>query len=663
MSQSALWQSPLDLEAIFNRQGPPAYPFYDERGQLFWLESLVAYKGRLALVHKLGDEIQPITPKEYQVRTAVHEYGGQAFCYVEDAVIFNNYDDGGLYMQDLPHASGHERAIKKPLRITKDISGQIGFADICVNQPRRIVLAVQERIAKPENINCLSVIELQTDGLREPQIIESGADFYCCPSICADGTKIAWVQWNHPNMPWDESAAYIADLNQVDDRYQLTNKRLINGGANVSICQLGFLQDGSLAYAKDGESKLDSPTNFWNLYTWNDGEVNALTSDLAEYGDAHWVFGQKRWVQSGPDSLIAIRTRQGRDELVQIVLNTKRVSVLGDGFARLAQLSLSPDNSKVCAVAHYADREPSVLQLKLPLQSGANVAFDIRHSIAQELSEDTVSIPQLTAFATADGEQAMANYYRPQHPTRSYTEHSAVPAIVMVHGGPTSRADQSLAMLVQFFTSSGFAVIDVNHRGSTGLGRHYRQKLLGQWGEIDAADIKDAVNYFVQAGLVHPDKVCIRGGSAGGYAVLRALTRYPDLFSVGACYYGIGNLITLSEITHKFESRYTDQLIGEQFDPTSAHSLDSRFTQRSPIFEMDKIKSPVILFQGLDDKVVPPAVSREVVKVLQQGAIEHEYIEYEREGHGFRQAQTRVDALSKEMAFYQRILSRVDNGI
>lgn len=658
MSQFAQWQSPLDLEAIFSRQGPPAYPFYNLGGQLFWLESLTAYKGRLAIVAKVGEETKPLTPKDFQVRTAVHEYGGQAFCYHNEAIVFNNYNDGRLYTQSLPV---EDEKVSAPKPLSECTANQVGFADLSVNHTKNWLVAVQEQVAEPENTNCITLINLDAELPKQPQCLASGADFYSCPSISPDGSKLAWVQWNHPNMPWDESAACMADLVAIEGQVQLTNQRLIDGGKEISICQLAFLRDGSLVYAKDQQTTNDGAANYWNLYRWRDDAVSTLTADLAEYGDAHWVFGQTRWVQIDNDSLLAIRTRQGQDELVHISMANKAVTKIADEFARLSQINISPSGAKVCVVAQYTDQESKVLEFSL--KGGKVSAGESRYAIAPMLSPEWVSVPQVVTFKTSDGEHAYANFYQPKHTGYSEKQGAAAcavaPAIVMVHGGPTSRADQSLSLLVQFFTTSGFAVIDVNHRGSTGLGRQYRQKLLGSWGEVDAADIKDAVKHFVDAGLVHPEKICIRGGSAGGYAILRALTRYPNLFSAGACYYGIGNLITLSAITHKFESRYTDQLVGEKFDPATAALLNSRFTQRSPIFEMDKIKSPVILFQGLDDKVVPPAVSREVVNVLQQGGVQHEYIEYQGEGHGFRQAQTRVDALSKEMAFYRRILGGV----
>jgi dipeptidyl aminopeptidase/acylaminoacyl peptidase len=226
----------------------------------------------------------------------------------------------------------------------------------------------------------------------------------------------------------------------------------------------------------------------------------------------------------------------------------------------------------------------------------------------------------------------------------------------MVHGGPTARTVPVLDPARQYWTTLGFAVLDLNYRGSSGYGRRYRQSLLGHWGEMDVEDIIDGIDYLIQQDRVDPGQVCIRGRSAGGYAVLRALTCYPDRFHAGACYFGIGNLVTLARTTHKFESRYIDRLLGEKFDPERALQPDSLFYRRSPVHYMDRLRSPVIVFQGKDDKVVPPKLSREIVRVLQLHNVAHEYVEYEGEGHGFRQTDTNVDALSRETAFFLKIL-------
>ena len=296
----------------------------------------------------------------------------------------------------------------------------------------------------------------------------------------------------------------------------------------------------------------------------------------------------------------------------------------------------------------------------LALQKGAGRSGRPVHAAASGTAAHNCGRAQPIAYPTRDGERGYAYFHGPFNRRYRGPPDAKPPLLVMVHGGPTGRTTPEFHPLKQFFTSLGYAVLDINHRGSTGYGRAYRQRLLGCWGEIDATDIADGVNYVVEKNLADPALVFIRGGSAGGYAVLRALTRFPEMFSGGACYYGIGNLITLARITHKFEGYYTDRLIGEKFDPRTADDLArnpaSRFVERSPVFHLDRLNSPLILFQGLQDKVVPPAISREVAECLDKKGIPYQYIEYENEGHGFRQLPNRVDSLERETAFFASII-------
>jgi dipeptidyl aminopeptidase/acylaminoacyl peptidase len=266
-------------------------------------------------------------------------------------------------------------------------------------------------------------------------------------------------------------------------------------------------------------------------------------------------------------------------------------------------------------------------------------------------------VPAQLAYPTRDGSEAHAWYYRPvNHRYRAPAE-ELPPLLVMVHGGPTARCDSSLNLLRQFWTGRGFAVLDVNHRGSTGYCRQYRQALQNKWGVIDSADVADAVMYVTREKMADPRMVCIRGGSAGGYVVLRALTLFPDLFCAGASYYGIGNLVTLMEFTHKFEARYLDGLLGEAYHGRLSDRPGTPYFDRSPIHQVSRLKSPMIIFQGLDDNVVPPRLAHELVDTLEQGGVMHQYVEYAGEGHGFRNQDTRVDSLQKEASFFVRVIS------
>jgi len=631
--------SHLKIKDLFARPGTPAYPFKDDKGQLCWLEALTKDGGRLALKQKTASGERIVTPPGFQIRSRVHEYGGKCFCVVADSVYFNNYADGLIYRQAL-HAD------TTPLAISHPTTSPSSYADLHYSKPLNAIVAIQEMQSEAgvQNQNQLVAFFL---GQPEPlaiQVLARGRDFYAAPCLSRAGDKLAWLEWDNPDMPWDASRLLCAGLLSDNGVLSLKGVQKIAGDETTSICQPGFLQNGDLLFCMDQAADSGSALDFWNLYRSDGESIFAITQDRAEYGEAHWVFGQHRWVQTRESSVLAIATQDESDQLLEIDLATASQRRIGGSYARLSQLT-ECDGIAYC-IAEYTDQPAQIVEI-LP-----DASINALSAPALWLAERDVAQPQFIRYPTRDGKHAYANFYASS--VKDSDQPSAL--VVLVHGGPTARAATALSPLVQYFAQNGFSVLDVNHRGSTGHGRAYRQALLGQWGEIDADDIADAIEFVVSERGVDPGKIFIRGGSAGGYAVLRALTRFPDLFCGGACYYGIGNLITLSEITHKFEGRYTDRLIGERYTPESAALPDSRFRSRSPIFDIEKISSPLILFQGLDDRVVPPEVSREMVRTLTNNGVVHEYIEYEGEGHGFRKAETKIDALRREIAFFEDIL-------
>lgn len=629
---------PLEIKDLFSRPGAPSYPFHDDRGQLCWVEAITERGGILAIKQQTPAGSRTLTSGSFQIRTRVHEYGGQCFCCVAGDVYFNNFADGLIYRQSL-----HDDEMPVPISI--ETSSASAYADLHYSSQINILIAVQELTAEDgqDNISRIVAFDLKQDGCMASEILCEGADFYANPCISPDGHKLAWTQWQQPNMPWDESSLYYADISKEENGIVLSKAKKIAGDHHQSICQAGFLSNGDLLFAMDAEAAQNSAQNYWNLYRAANAEIHSITEELAEFGEAHWIFGQRRWVQLDEQTLLAIRTQNDTDQLLEINLASGKQIQRGDNYARLSQLYHA--GAKTLCIASHLDKPPQILTRA---QDGS-ISFTAL--LENWIDPATVSLPQSIAYPTRDGAQAHANYY-----PANASNNRASALLVLVHGGPTSRADAALSPLVQYFCQNNFAVLDVNHRGSTGHGRAYRQALLGQWGEIDADDIADAIEYIVQQKSLNPKRVFIRGGSAGGYAVLRALTRFPKLFRGGACYYGIGNLITLAEITHKFEGHYTDQLIGEVYTPATANQAESRFMSRSPIFDIEHIQSPLILFQGLEDKVVPPAVSREMVQTLAQNGVKHEYVEYSGEGHGFRKAETRIDALKREFAFFKQLL-------
>jgi len=628
------------------------YPTFHDRF-VYWVEAKPDQGGRIVLMRRENDGSEIcITPPDFNIRTRVHEYGGQCFVLTDDSIVFSNFADNRLYRQRLNPAD-------KPLPLTpeKNDDESIGlYADLqVVNGGEWLVFVYEKEIKGSENTNCIAAINLsnKSKGEQEPQVLVEGHDFFANPVVSPDGTYLAWVQWDHPNMPWDSSEAGVSELRANSDSITTENVKTIAGGDGHSVCQLTFSPNGILCFAMDKEPVVDEADNFWNLYRYNtrEGGLTRITHDPAEYGEAHWIFGQVRYVFINNNEIFACRTDKDGDALVHIDIGSGTVSEIESAYNDFSQLSHNESHDSILMVAANHESDGAIVEMKL-----ADRSFAIVKQLPSILSPDDISSPRTVVYETTDGGQAFAYFYMPRNSKHECADDSLPPMLVFVHGGPTSKTTPAFNATKQFWTTLGFAVLDVNHRGSTGHGRSYRQALLGRWGVIDAADIVDGVHYVVRNNLADSEKTFIRGGSAGGYAVLRVLTEYPDIFRAGACYYGIGNLQTLAEITHKFEGRYLDGLLGESYDPVNADQPGSPYRQRSPIFFMDKVKSPMILFQGEDDKVVPPAVSREVVETLKRNGVYHEYIEYPAEGHGFRRSETRIDALQRESKFFVELI-------
>ena len=639
-----LWKSHLDPETVLDKAVRPEYPFRHEV-RLFWLQTLSGKQGRTALMaQSQAGRTEVITPDGFDIRTRVNEYGGRCFCIAGDRIVFNNFDDGCLYVQKM-------EAGATPSRLAAWGEGPIpGFADLETSPDGRWIVAVMET-PNPAGENSCRIVAIrleQESGAGEagrPIVpLVSGADFYAGPAISPDGGRLAWIEWSHPHMPWDRARLMRADI-RAGDPVSIENPAAVVDREGWSVCQSGFLHDGELIFVSDNPE-----CDFWNFYRFTaSGEVSRISDEKGEFGEAHWVFGQRRWCELEAGTVAAVLTERDGDRIVRLDTKTGTCRSLSDRLAGYSHLGPDDSGALIC-VAHHEDRIPEIVRI-----AGSSGAERDSGWPAPAIRKDAPS-PEFVEYSTTRGEVAYGYFYRPHHPGYRGHDGTRPPLVVMVHGGPTGRSSREYAGIRHYFCSLGFALLDINHRGSTGFGRTFRQSLLGNWGIDDCDDIVAGIRHVIDEDRVDADLVFIRGGSAGGYAVLRALTRCSELFCAGASYYGIGNLITLSEITHRFESRYTDRLLGETFDRNRATSPESRFTMRSPVFEMDRLDCPLILFQGSDDRVVPPEVSREVVELLRKKDIRHAYHEYPGEGHGFRQKATRIDALTRETDFFVDII-------
>ncbi|MFX0202610.1 MAG: prolyl oligopeptidase family serine peptidase, partial [Candidatus Hodarchaeota archaeon] len=563
---------------------------------IYWLEQRPAEQGRVALVKcDESGQISDVTPKEYWIRTRVHEYGGGAYTLNDQYVYFVNFKDQRIYRQSLT-----EKQLPQPLTPKKNLDGSLGKygALELSSNGTQLVFVYEKEYADKENENFIAVLDLTSEELREPAILACGNDFYADPKISPDGKRIVWLTWNHPKMPWDYTELIVA---KFDEMYLVTgSEQKIAGGLNVSVCLPKFDQHGNLYYVMDEAGQGEkSIKNWWNLYCYKNGKTELITKELAEFGMPLWVLGQSGYSFLSSGNLICRTIAQGKANLVVVDPKKKECSLLDLPFTEYDSLQID-GNDDLVFVGASPLTPPAIIKLNLELMK----ITILKPSTTLKISEEDLSIPKFISYPTSDGKMAYGYLYMPKNSKYKAPEDEKPPLIVIVHGGPTGRTSSALYLRkgIQFWTSQGYAVLDVEYRGSTGYGRNYRDALLGECGVIDALDIKDGVNFLLKEGLVSK-KIVIRGGSAGGYAVQRALTLFPELFSAGASYYGIGNLLTLVEGIHKFESHYLDSLLGASL----AEGL-AIYQERSPINHLDKLRAPMILFQGLEDKIVTPEV-------------------------------------------------------
>ena len=673
MSDFLAWQSSLSLEQVFSSSDSFSYPV-SYGGGFFYLTQLKNEKSRSALMFSKDGETRCVTPAPFNLRTKVSEYGGKPFWLFGDQLYFANQADQCLYKQTIT-TNGDQCVLSEPQRVSPKATDDAVFmyTDL-VKVSDSLLLCIIE-CAKPskadENKSYLATMDVnQAD--KAPVVVEQGADFYSNLVFSKQTNAVAWVQWQHPAMPWDANQLYTAQITVENGDVSILDKSQVELDQSASVCQLLFANNGALFFsadfnrnvviadgAKDSKA-LNSSSDFWNVYCYEhskpDAQAIQVTKEILEFGYPHWQYGDARIVQYNESTLLTVGSAPSGDQLFLIDQDT------------LAVKPMLKTNSTIQSLSSNANG--SALMVELPADKGARLVQFENHELNKfesqvllkneiPLSADNVSLAEHIGFTTKEGDQAFGFYYPPTNSDYVDAAFSSMapPLIVMVHGGPTARAYGHFDIQKQFWTSRGFALFDVNHRGSSGYGRVYRDALYDQWGEVDCQDIIDGIEHLIDQGKADANSICIRGKSAGGYAVLRALTEHPEVFKVGACYYGIGNLATLADTTHKFEKHYADRLIGEEYDEAAAKQTDSRFYQRSPIHKVSQLKSAMIVFQGLQDKVVPPEVAHEVVSVLKQSGVDHEYVEYSDEAHGFRQVNNNIDAWTKELAFYRRVLA------
>ncbi len=613
------WRSPVTPKLITSDSLRLSDP-RDGASAIYWLEGRPAEAGRTVLVRSQNDgSILDVTPAPYNVRSKAHEYGGGAYALAGERVWFVNFDDQCLYVVD---------GNTPPRRLTEPSTRR--FADLEPDLARNRLIAVcEDHVGDSEPVTTLVAIGLD-DG--DVTTLARGHDFFSTPRLSPCGGKLAWLHWDHPDMPWDSTVLNVAGL---DDAGQPCKPQQVAGGDGVSVFQPEWTGSGELVFASD-------ETGWWNLVRFDGRKARPLAPAEAEYAQPQWVFGMRTHAPIDAGFVLAASTRDGTWRLETVGPDGTVVAV----DTPYTTIDSVHAGSRGCVLlAGAPDRPMTVLEID-PLSGKTR---SLRSASAVTVDAAVLSQPQPIAYPTTGGDTAHALFYPPTNAGFAAPGDELPPLLVTCHGGPTAATDTSLNLRTQFWTSRGIGVLDVNYRGSTGYGRAYRDKLRGQWGVADVDDAVHGALYLVERGLADKDRLLIRGGSAGGYTVLSALT-FRDTFRAGASYYGIGDLEALMADTHKFESRYGDRLIGPL--PAAADT----YRARSPVHHAKNLSSPVIFFQGLDDKVVPPNQTRRMADVLRHKGIPVAVLEFAGEGHGFRRAETIIATLEAELYFYARVL-------
>ncbi len=608
------WRSPLSTEQAVAASVRLSETRIDRSG-IYWIEGRPEESGRCVLVRRNGAGrcTEPL-PSSFSVRSRVNEYGGTPYAVRDGRLCFVNDRDQSLYALD----PGGPRRITEP-------DGR-RYADIAFDTHRpRMLCVCEDHGVGGEPVTTLVAVDLR-DGRM--QTLARGADFYAMPAASPDGARLAWVEWRHPNMPWDSTELIVARIGEdggLVDAHRVA-------GAGESVQQPTWHADGMLYFISDRDG-------WWNLYRWNGAQTERVTREVAELGGAPWVSGSVSYALSGRE-LLCVVTRNGRKELARGRLEDGVLASLRLPFTDMESLRIGGD--RAVFIGASPRRARAVVELELDTLR----IRELRASSSVTLDDEDIATPEALSFATGAGEQAHAFYYAPRNRAFSAPATERPPVIVKCHGGPTSAASAAFDPRVQFWTTRGFALLDVNYRGSTGYGRAYRERLYGEWGIVDVEDCVRGVAHIAAEGCADGDRAVITGSSAGGYTVLCALVGY-ERFRAGASHYGIGDLALLVSDTHKFESRYAQRLIGD--DPEI-------WRERSPIHHVARIDCPVLFLQGLEDRVVPPEQSQRMVAALRARGVPVAYLEFAGESHGFRRAETLRRALEAELDFHARVL-------
>ena len=617
------WQSPITSDLIV-REAVGLYQPRIDGGETYWIEMRPSEGGRNVVVRRdLAGATRDVTPPPFNVRTRAHEYGGGDYVVNNATVYFSNFADQRMYSQSV----GGE-----PFPITPE--GEMRYADAVLDERRQRLICVREdhSVLGREAINTITCLRLDTNE-DCGQVLASGYDFYSSPRVSPDGASLAWLSWNHPNMPWDGAELWVGEFDQTG---QLTRTEHLAGSASESIFQPEWSPEGELYFVSDRNG-------WWNLHRVTaNKQIEPVFQMEAEFGLPQWLFGMTTYGFESADRIVCAYVERGKSVLATI---DTRSGALKPIETTLTDISYIRAGRGQAVFRSGSPTEPaSIVRLDLESQS----IHVVRRSHNLEIDQRYISIPRSIEFPTTDGLTAHGFFYPPQNRDYSGPVGERPLLLVKSHGGPTAASTSAQSLSIQYWTSRGIAVLDVNYGGSTGYGREYRCRLNDNWGIVDVDDCINGALYLARAGEVDLERMMITGGSAGGYTTLCALT-FRKTFKAGASHFGVSDAEALAKDTHKFESRYLDGLIGPYPERRDIYYA------RSPINFTDQLSCPVIFFQGLEDKVVPPNQAELMVQALRAKKIPVAYVSFVGEQHGFRQAKNIKRALDAELYFYSRV--------
>ena len=618
------WKSPITSDLIVEGSVGLSQPLFDG-DDIYWMEMRPKEAGRNVIIKRspTGTSVD-VNPPPLNARTRVHEYGGGDYLVNNGIVCFSNFSDQRLYRQDAPEAT--PQALTAP--------GEMRYADSCLDQTRGRLICVREDHTPKDTEAVNSIVSVNLEpGNDHGTVLVKGNDFYSTPRISPDGSQLAWLTWNHPNMPWDGCELWVGEF--AEDG-ALSSTRWVAGGAAESIFQPEWSPDGVLYFASDR-------SGWWNLERITaDGGIERVCQSKAELGMPQWVFAMSAYAFASNETLVCSHVDQGVSTFATIDTSTGKLTPIDCPYTDIQFLR--------------AANGQAVFRGGSPTDVGAIVKFDLgtrqfetlRKSNDLEVYPRYFSVPRAIEFPTEGGLTAHGFFYPPQNPDYRAPDNEKPPLIVKSHGGPTSAASTALSLSIQYWTSRGFAVLDVNYGGSTGYGRQYRERLNRKWGIVDVDDCVNGARYLAERGEVDGNRLIITGGSAGGYTTLGALT-FRKVFKAGASHFGISNLESMARDTHKYESQYLTGLLGPY------PQRKDIYYDRSPINFPERLSCPVIFFQGLEDKVVPPDQAETMVDAIRGKGIPVSYVAFAGEQHGFRQAKNIKRALDGELYFYSRV--------